>query len=169
MVNGIPKRGLVAGRTYWVLAESDLVGDLVGGTPPTKTHLGQAKYLAPFQVTTANPSTSGSSPFLTLPVCPIAGTGFSYSRHVGGGQQDNRGSDRAASTAAEGAHHVIAFKATGTSGITEIGAYQDYGAAHLFDYVDFGLPTTYPRTATASSTYLIEPSILAFRCRPTRF
>jgi hypothetical protein len=64
---------------------------------------------------------------------------------------------------------VIAFKATGTSGITEIGAYQDYGAAHLFDYVDFGLPTTYPRTATASSTYLIEPSILAFRCRPTRF
>jgi hypothetical protein len=76
VVNGIPKRGLVAGRSYWVLAESDVVGDLVGGTPPTKTHLGQAKYLAPFQVTTANPSTSGSSPFLTLPVCPIAGTGF---------------------------------------------------------------------------------------------
>jgi len=39
---------------------------------------------------------------------------------------------------------VIALKATGTSGITEIAAYQDYGARHAFDCVDFGLPTTYP-------------------------
>ena len=39
---------------------------------------------------------------------------------------------------------VTAMKATGTSSVTEILRYQDFGAAHIFDCVDFGLPTTYP-------------------------
>ena len=39
---------------------------------------------------------------------------------------------------------VVAFKATGTSSFTEIATYQDFGAARIFDCVDFGLPTTYP-------------------------
>jgi hypothetical protein len=36
------------------------------------------------------------------------------------------------------------MKATGTSAVTELLRYQDFGAAHVFDCVDFGLPTTYP-------------------------
>jgi hypothetical protein len=39
---------------------------------------------------------------------------------------------------------VIALKATGTSSIEEITAYEDFGAVQAFDCVDFGLPTTYP-------------------------
>jgi hypothetical protein len=39
---------------------------------------------------------------------------------------------------------VTVLKATGTSSVTEIWRYQDFGAAQTFDCVDFGLPTTYP-------------------------
>ena len=39
---------------------------------------------------------------------------------------------------------VIALKATGTSAVGEMAIYQDFGAAQVFDCVDFGLPTTYP-------------------------
>ena len=38
----------------------------------------------------------------------------------------------------------MALKATGTSSVTELHSYQDYGAAPCLDCVDFGLPTTYP-------------------------
>jgi hypothetical protein len=44
-VGGIPKRGLIPGNNYWVLSESGVVGNLIGGTPLAKTHLGEAKYL----------------------------------------------------------------------------------------------------------------------------
>src|SRR5262245_26187288 len=33
LVGGVPKRGLVPGKTYWVLAECGAVGQLVSGTP----------------------------------------------------------------------------------------------------------------------------------------
>ena len=45
---------------------------------------------------------------------------------------------------AKGYATVIVLKATGTSSFAEIANYLDYGAAHVFDCVDFGLPTTYP-------------------------
>jgi hypothetical protein len=38
----------------------------------------------------------------------------------------------------------VALKATGTSSLTELHSYQDFGAGPCFDCVDFGLPTTYP-------------------------
>ena len=48
----------------------------------------------------------------------------------------------------KGLQAVEALKATGTSSLTEILRYQDFGAAHVFDCVDFGLPTTYPSGRT---------------------
>jgi hypothetical protein len=45
---------------------------------------------------------------------------------------------------AHGHDTVIALKATGTSSLTELAMYRDFGAKHVFDCVDFGLPTTYP-------------------------
>ena len=39
---------------------------------------------------------------------------------------------------------MVALKATGTSSLTELHSYQDFGASPCFDCVDFGLPTTYP-------------------------
>ena len=43
-----------------------------------------------------------------------------------------------------GLRTVVVLKATGTSSISELLAYRDFGATHAFDCVDFGLPTTYP-------------------------
>ena len=45
VVGGIPDGGLVPGIDYWVLAESGVVGDLIGDPPRAKSHLGQVKYL----------------------------------------------------------------------------------------------------------------------------
>ena len=36
------------------------------------------------------------------------------------------------------------MKAAGTPSVAEIAIYQDFGAAHAFDCIDFGLSTTYP-------------------------
>src|SRR5262249_3689760 len=44
----------------------------------------------------------------------------------------------------QGRASLVALKATGTSSVSEIARYQDFGAAHAFDCIDFGLPTTYP-------------------------
>jgi hypothetical protein len=145
VVGGIPKRGLVAGRSYWVLAESGVVGDLVGGTPSTKTHLGQAKYLGAVSGGDgklinirefAAPNASGLAD-RGAPVFLVLGT----SAEVG---KTTAGLTVLRALLQKGHATVIALKATGTSGITEIAAYQDYGATHAFDCVDFGLPTTYP-------------------------
>src|SRR5262249_8764740 len=45
LVGGVPERGLVPGKTYWVLAECGVVGDLMSGTPLAKSFLGQVRYL----------------------------------------------------------------------------------------------------------------------------
>ena len=44
----------------------------------------------------------------------------------------------------KGYRTVITLKATGTSSLSELLAYLDFGVADAFDCVDFGLPTTYP-------------------------
>ena len=143
VVGGIPKRGLIPRKNYWVLSESGVVGDLVAGTPLTKSHLGRVKYLGAvcgdddqilnirqFAVRTVRGLDHGAAVYL------FVGT----SAEVG------------KSTAAiavlrallDNGHSVVALKATGTSGLSEIVKYQDFGAAQVFDCVDFGLPTTYP-------------------------
>src|SRR5579862_3406013 len=45
VVGGIPKRGLIPGRSYWVLADNGIVGDLIGNSPREKGHLASVKYL----------------------------------------------------------------------------------------------------------------------------
>ena len=46
-------------------------------------------------------------------------------------------------------HATLAvLKATGTASIGELLMYQDFGAAHAFDCVDFGLPATFPSDRT---------------------
>src|SRR4051812_28982577 len=45
VVGDIPTGGLIPGRTYWMLADSGLVGALIGDSPREKIHLGQVKYL----------------------------------------------------------------------------------------------------------------------------
>ena len=145
VVGGVPERGLVAGKNYWVLAESGVVGDLIGGAPHAKTYVGKVKHLGAvagddgraiaiqqFAVPAANRVTDHGAPvFLFL------------------GTSAEVGKTTAALTVLralleQGHATVIVLKATGTSGVTEISTYQDYGAAQVFDCVDFGLPTTYP-------------------------
>src|SRR5262249_39096979 len=42
-------------------------------------------------------------------------------------------------------HKIVAvLKATGVASIRELMVYQDFGATHVFDFVDFGLPSTCP-------------------------
>src|SRR5919199_2567281 len=45
VVGKIPAGGLVPGGIYWMLADSGLVGELIGDSPREKIHLGQVKYL----------------------------------------------------------------------------------------------------------------------------
>jgi len=148
VVGGIPKRGLAPRQSYWVLSESGVVGNLVAGTPLTKSHLGHARYLgavcdgkgAPlnirqFAVRHADGKDQGADVYLFL------GT----SAEVG---KSTAGLAVLRMLLAKGATTAVALKATGTSSYNEIANYRDYGAAHAFDCVDFGLPTTYPSDRT---------------------
>ncbi len=115
-VGGIPKRGLIPGNNYWVLSESDR----------------QTLNIRDFALPAADRlSDYGAPVFLFL------GT----SAEIG---KTTAGLTVLRALLQKGHATVIALKATGTSGITEIASYQDYGAAQVFDCVDFGLPTTYP-------------------------
>ncbi len=144
-VGGVPKRGLVPGKTYWLLAESGLVGDLVAATPHAKTFLGQAKYLGTIadddgQILTIRQFAAAAGDRQAdhgARVFVIVGTGPEVGKTTAGLAVLRTLLDKGHST-------VIALKATGTSSVTEIMAYQDYGAAQAFDCVDFGLPSTHP-------------------------
>jgi hypothetical protein len=145
VVGGVPRGGLVPGSNYWVLAESGIVGNLVGDGPLTKTHLQQARYLGAIcgpdgrilNICQFTESPSKRHADYGMPVFLIAGT----SAEVG---------KTTASIAVlqalrlQGHATVVALKATGTSSYTELAMYRDFGARHVFDCVDFGLPTTYP-------------------------
>src|SRR5688500_15232891 len=144
-VGGVPKRGLVPGKTYWLLAESGVVGDLVAATSHAKSFLGQAKYLGAtagddgeiitlrrFAVPTRARQTDHGAP-----VFLIVGTSPEIGKTTAGLAVLRTLLDKGHST-------VIALKATGTSSVTEIMHYRDYGAAQAFDCVDFGLPSTHP-------------------------
>jgi hypothetical protein len=145
VVGGIPDGGLVPGGRYWVLADCGVIGELIGDSPREKTHLGQVRYLGAvrkaggkainirqFTATTDIPAADRHAPvFLIL------------------GTSSEVGKTTAAITVLRALRHkgfgtLVALKATGTSSFSEIATYQDYGASHVFDCVDFGLPTTYP-------------------------
>jgi hypothetical protein len=140
----IPVGGLVPGNNYWMLADSGIIGESIDD-PGLKTgHPARVRYLGAlcgdrgetlnirqFVVTRSCDTDSNTPVYLLLGTCgnvgkTTAGIAVLRSLHM-------RGHTR-----------VIALKATGTSSVEEITAYEDFGAVQAFDCVDFGLPTTYP-------------------------
>ena len=140
----VPADGLVPGNDYWVLADSGVVGELIGYSPMEEGHLARVRYLGAvygdrgetvnirqFAVTHFPETARNTSVYLLL------GT----SGDVG---KTTAGIAILRTLRMKGHTTVIALKATGTSSFGEIATYQDFGAAHAFDCIDFGLPTTYP-------------------------
>jgi hypothetical protein len=144
VVGGIPKRGLVPRHNYRVLSESGVIGNLVAGTPETKSHLGHVRYLGAV--------CDGKGAVLNIRqfAVPYSGAKDQDAEvYLFVGTSAEVGKSTAALAIlrmllAKGYEDVVALKATGTSSFNEIAKYRDYGAKHAFDCVDFGLPTTYP-------------------------
>jgi hypothetical protein len=145
VVGSIPPGGLVPGGKYWILAESGVIGDLTGDSPLKKNHLAQVTYhgaavdddgqivnLCQSIVTTESHAADHGAPLFL-----ILGT----SAEVG---KTTAGISVLRALRHKGHATITVMKATGTSAVTEILRYQDFGATHIFDCVDFGLPTTYP-------------------------
>jgi hypothetical protein len=145
VVGGVPSGGLRPGNNYWVLSESGVIGDLVGDSPLTKHHVGQVKYHGAVvdddgQILTLGrfaASIDDNAVDRGAPVYLVLGT----SAEVG---KTTAGVAVLRALRHKGNATVAALKATGTSSFLEILKYQDFGAAPVFDCVDFGLPTTYP-------------------------
>ena len=145
LVGGIPKGGLVPGKAYWMISDSGVVGELITGTPLAKRFLGQVTYLGTVvgddgRALTLRQFAEPAVPRFKdhrAPLSLILGTG----PEVG---KTTAGLSVLRAFLAKGYETVIVLKATGTSSVAEIANYQDYGAAQVFDCVDFGLPTTYP-------------------------
>ncbi|MEH2552083.1 hypothetical protein V1283_008728 [Bradyrhizobium sp. AZCC 2262] len=144
VVGRVPPGGLRPGASYWVLADSGVVGELIGDSPLAKAHLAQVTYrgailnnegeildLGRFALVGDGKADHGAPIFL------IVGT----SAEVG---KTTAGTAVLRTLLGKGHVAVTALKATGTSSLTEILRYRDFGAARTFDCVDFGLPTTYP-------------------------
>lgn len=144
VVGGIPDGGLVPGRPYWVLAQSGILGDLMGDSPLEKSHLGRATYLGVvvdgaghglnIRHFVGGPS---DAPDRDAPVYLVVGTSAEVGKTTAGTTIL-----RALRKKAQG--NLVALKATGTSTLGELATYLDFGASQACDCVDFGLPTTYP-------------------------
>ena len=145
VVGCVPAGGLISGSNYWVLADSGVVGELIGDSPLAKRHLGQVKYHGAVVDDAGQVLTLGQSAMNiddaaadhSAPLFLILGT----SAEVG---KTTAGISVLRALRHKGHGTIVALKATGTSSVTEILRYKDFGAAHVFDCVDFGLPTTYP-------------------------
>jgi hypothetical protein len=145
VVGGIPDGGLIPGINYWVLAESGVVGDLIGDSPREKSHLGQVKYLG--SVSDEDGQTLNIRQFARNPEAGVADHGAPVFLVLGTSAEVGKTTAGIAVLRAlrhKGHSTVIALKATGTSSFTELASYLDFGATQAFDCVDFGLPTTYP-------------------------
>ena len=140
----VPAGGLLPGHDYWVVAESGIVGELVGAPPSEGDFLACVRYLGAVcgeagetlnikQFAETAPAESDRN----APVYLVLGT------------SGNSGKTTAAIAVIrvlrmKGHTAVTALKATGTPAVGEIARYRDFGAAQAFDCVDFGLPGTYP-------------------------
>ena len=140
----VPAGGLIPGSDYCVLADSGVVGELAGFSPFERTHPARVRYLGTvcgdrgetlnirqFAVASHAAANAGTPMYLLL------GTSGNVGKTTAGVAVMKALRMRGHAT-------VVALKATGTSSFTEIATYQDFGAARIFDCVDFGLPTTYP-------------------------
>jgi hypothetical protein len=155
VVGAVPDGGLIPGSEYWVLADCGAVGALIGDSLREKGHLGRVTFVGIAQ------DADGAA--LNIRQFAIGATSSGPADRVSLAGGDDRGapvflvvgtsSEVGKTTAAvnilralrkSGRRRVVALKATGTSSLTELHSYQDFGAAPCFDCVDFGLPTTYP-------------------------
>jgi hypothetical protein len=144
VVGTLPEGGLVPGNDYWVLADCGVVGTFLGDSPRQKGHLGQVRFLGTMR--DANGATLNLRQFAVraeqtpdhgAPAFLVVGT----SSEVG---KTTAAISVLRALRRSGRTSVVALKATGTSSLTELHSYQDFGAAPCLDCVDFGLPTTYP-------------------------
>jgi len=145
VVGQVPDKGLIPRKEYWVLADSGVVGQLIADSPRDKMHLERVRYLGAvcdkggtvinirqFALrTNIRAPDRGAQVFLVLGTSSEVGKTTAVMAVL-------------QALRAKGHDSLVALKATGTSSIDELATYQDYGAAHAFDCVDFGLPTTYP-------------------------
>jgi hypothetical protein len=146
VVGSIPEGGLVPGNDYWVLADCGVVGELLGDSPREKNHLGQVRFLG-----TMRGESGATLNIQQFAQCHGAKAAVDHGAPVFLvlGTSSEVGKTTAAINVLRtlrnsGRTHVVALKATGTSSVTELHSYEDFGAAPCFDAVDFGLPTTYP-------------------------
>jgi hypothetical protein len=149
LVGGVPEEGLTPEISYWVISESGVVGELVTGTQLANRFLGSAIYLGTVVDDEGRPL--ALQQFAVSAPKPFVDCGAELSLIVGTGPEVGKTTAGLAllrTFLAQGHATVVVLKATGTSSFAEIANYQDYGAAHVFDCVDFGLPTTYPSERT---------------------
>ena len=144
VVGSIPPGGLVPGEYYCVLAACGVVGTLLGNSPREKGHLGQVRFLGAMYGAAGDRLNIRQ---FVLP--PEATTDHGGLAFLILGTSSEVGKTTAAigvlrALRRSGIARVVALKATGTSSVTELHSYQDFGAAPCLDCVDFGLPTTYP-------------------------
>ena len=146
VVGSVPEGGLMPGSEYWVLADCGAVGAFIGDSPREKGHLGRVTFLGIAQDAGgagmnirqfAISAAPGGAADQGAPVFLVVGT----SSEVG---KTTAAVNILRALRKSGRRRVVALKATGTSSLTELHSYQDFGAAPCFDCVDFGLPTTYP-------------------------
>jgi hypothetical protein len=146
VVGNIPEGGLVPGCNYWVLADCGVVGEFQGESPREKGHLGRVRFLGTMREESgdtlnirqfAQRLEIESSVDHGAPAFLVVGT----SSEVG---KTTAAINVLRALRRSGRTHVVALKATGTSSVTELHSYEDFGATPCFDSVDFGLPTTYP-------------------------
>jgi hypothetical protein len=144
VVGSVPDGGLLPGEEYWVLADCGAVGAFIGDSPREKGHLGRVTFLGTtedadgaalnirqFALGSADATDRGAPVFLVLGTSSEVGKTTAAVNILRALRKGGR-------------QRVVALKATGTSSLTELHSYQDFGAAPCFDCVDFGLPTTYP-------------------------
>jgi len=145
LVGGVPKGGLIPENAYWMISDSGVVGELITRTQLAKRFLGEVRYLGTVIDREGRPLTlrrfavpvNGDVKDRGATLCLVIGTG----PEVG---KTTAGIGLVRTLLAKAYARVIVLKATGTSSLAEIANYMDHGAAHAFDCVDFGLPTTYP-------------------------
>jgi hypothetical protein len=144
-VGGVPDGGLAPGKDYWILAESGVIGELVEASPETKAYVAKATYLGavinaegePLNLRNFAVGAPAGATDTGAPVYLLLGT----SVEVG---KTTAGLSLLRTLLNKGYDNVVVLKATGTASVTEAMAYLDFGAAQVFDCLDFGLPTTFP-------------------------
>lgn len=145
VVGGVPEDGLSPGGDYWILAESGVIGELHGDSPATRGRLGRATYLGsvlradgqPLRLKDFIARPAGGARDNGAPVHLVLGTSVEVGKTTAGLTLLRTLRER-------GYDEVVVLKATGTTSMAEADVYRDFGAARVFDCVDFGVPTTFP-------------------------